>query len=500
MAQESNRSNHAGWVEAIGLPHIVRTLGFAADPGKLGLGALAIILTIVLGVVLDWAWMAASAGVPEDAIVQMTTARRSHAPYDEASGQHGVFEVWRAHETRCVLGLLRLRGVDTPVPNAPVTVDTTLGRLAAPHLGVTRIGSLADMGYGVWWLFRHHTLYFILFGAGTLLIWSLAGGAMCRMTAFQFARDEKLTIKQGLNSARSRLFGGYFLAPCIPLVFALIVGVLLVIGGAVLRIPVLGDVLGGAAFFLAILGGFIIAALLLGLVVGGSLLWPTVATEGSDAFDAFSRSLSYTFSKPWKTVVYAVISVAYAAVCWWFVRWFTFAALAVARTFVAFGTSPFGWWRGEGEQVSKLELIWPLNGTSALYSWPDWASLSWYECISAVLIAIYVLLVAALVWSFLASFYYSATTVVYMLLRRDVDGTELADIYLEEPEEPDTQAPAAQAPVQEPMPSPPPSTSAPEPGPTPETKAGPAVEAEPDTPSENDADSESSPDSSDRSA
>ena len=159
------------------------------------------------------------------------------------------------------------------------------------------------------------------------------------------------------------------------------------------------------AFPLAIFGGFVIAALLLGLIVGGSLLWPTVAAEGSDAFDAFSRSLSYTFSKPWKTIIYAIIAAAYAAICWWFVRWFTLGALGATRTFVGFGTSPFGWWNrgGEGEHVAKLDLLWPLSGAGAFYSWPDWSGLTWYECVSAFLIAICVLIVMVLVWSFLAS-------------------------------------------------------------------------------------------------
>jgi hypothetical protein len=472
MAQESHPSDRAGWVEAIGLPHIVRTLGFAVDPGKLGLGAAAVILTIALGGLLDWVWTAANFGVGENAVAQMVTAPRLQQTYEEPEGEHGMFGVWWNHERENLLGLLAL----SPGGGYAAVDPTEMTMMPSPG-ATTRWGSLCGMGDGVWWLFRYHTLYFVLFGAGTLLIWSLAGGAICRMAAVQFTRDEKPTIKQAMDYTRSRLFGGYFLAPCIPLVFALIAMILLAIGGIVLRIPLLGDILAGAAFFLAIFGGFVVAALLIGLVVGGSLLWPTVATEGSDAFDAFSRSLSYVFSKPWKTVIYAVLSLIYIAICWWLVRWFVFIGLATTRIVVGFGTSPFGWLsRGaEGEHVSKLDLIWPLGGIDALYSWPDWSSLEWYEYISAVLIAIYVLLVVALMWSFLASFYYSASTVIYMLLRRDVDGTDLADIYDEEPEQGDVQTPIAQPAAATPTsdvlppatpsePAPPPSSSGSEPG------------------------------------
>ncbi len=178
-----------------------------------------------------------------------------------------------------------------------------------------------------------------------------------------------------------------------------------------------------------------IALLLIGTLVGGHLFWPAVAAEGQDAYDAFSRGLSYAFTKPWKTILYTVIATVYASICWLFVNLFTFLALTLARGIVAWGTSPFGWWRrGTGDAaVAKLDLLWPpLTGFNALYRWPDTANLAWNEYISVFFIAIYVLLVIAMMWSFLASFYFSGCTVVYFLLRRDVDKTDLDDIYIDE--------------------------------------------------------------------
>ena len=286
----------------------------------------------------------------------------------------------------------------------------------------------------MWWLLCCHPVFFILFIGGGLVIWSLLGGAICRLAAVQFARDDRLTVGQGVTFASARLLNGFLLAPCLPLAFAAIVALLLAAGGLVLRVWVIGDLLAGLAFILALIGGFIIAVLLLGLLVGGSLMWPVVATEGSDAFDAFSRALSYPFSKPWKAILYGAIAIVYAGVCWLFVNWFTYFALSVTRTVVAFGTSPFGWWGygPEGAKLNKMKLLWPLEGPSLLYSWPKWADLAWYEYFSAVCIGLYVLLVIAVMWSFLASFYFSTSTIVYFLLRRDVDGTDLEEVYCEE--------------------------------------------------------------------
>ena len=107
---------------------------------------------------------------------------------------------------------------------------------------------------------------------------------------------------------------------------------------------------------------------------------PRGATGWPDAYDAFSRGLSYPFTKPWKTILYAVIATVYASICWLFVNLFTFLALTRARGIVAWGTSPFGWWRrGTGDAaVAKLELLWPLGGANALYRWPDTTDIAWH--------------------------------------------------------------------------------------------------------------------------
>ena len=106
-----------------------------------------------------------------------------------------------------------------------------------------------------------------------------------------------------------------------------------------------------------------------------------------------------------------------------------------------------------------------------LYTVPDWGKLGVFEYVSAILIAVWVLLVIGLVWSFLASFYFSASTVIYFLLRRDVDGTDLSEVYTEEDDEDagfsETETPAVVPPAGSPAPEtttePPPSDDAPSP-------------------------------------
>lgn len=421
----------SGWLEASGLPHIVRTFGMAVQPGKLGLALAAIAMTFLIGTVLDVIWKGASQGVEADTIGQFLEAHERGQPFSEFDGSHGVFEVWQTHQRACISGLLA-----SSTPGASVIARTSLGTYVQVHSNTSPLDNLANMVLGVWWMCRYHVFYSVLFGLSGLLVWSLAGGAVCRIAAVQFSCSEIPSLKQASTFARQRLFGGFFLAPCFPLSLIALTMAMMFVGGVFMGIPFVGDLFGGLAFSLAILGGFVIAILLVGLFVGGSLFWPAVAVEGSDAFDAFSRSLAYTLYKPWKTVLYAVFTIVFAAVCWLVLNVFTFFALTFTRIVVSFGTAPFGWWgRGaDGDLPSKLERIWPLGGPDAFYVSPAWSDLAWYECISAALVAAHVFVVVGLVWSFLASFYFCGSTVIYYLLRRDVDLVDLEDVYLEEEE------------------------------------------------------------------
>lgn len=428
MAQSSQAGSDGGWIKASGLREIARALGLAVHPAKLGLALAGIIATLAFGGVLDWIWKQQNRGVPADTIVRYIEHRQQGRIYVEPTGPAGIFAAWREHERRSVLGLL-----GSPVlAVAPSTALGSAVEARAIQAYLPWYTNLAYMGRGVWWMARFHPFYFVLFAIGTLFIWALLGGAICRIAALQFARDEKITARDALRYSWKRLFGGFMLAPLIPIAFVVIIALFLIIGGLFLRIPVLGDLAGAPLFVFALLGGLIIAILVVGMLIGGGLFWPAVAVEGADAFDAFSRSLAYPFSRPWKTAVYFIITGIYTVISWLIVSLLITWAILVTRLIVSWGTSPFGWWRTP-DGTSKLERVWPMGGTSGLHAWPDWPQLPFYEKYSALIIGVYVLLAVALMWAFLFSFCFSADTIIYFLLRRDVDGNDLSEVHKDEP-------------------------------------------------------------------
>ena len=94
---------------------------------------------------------------------------------------------------------------------------------------------------------------------------------------------------------------------------------LLPIGGVLLAmIPVLvlgwimrtnvGLLLGGFLWPLVLVAGFIMAILLMGVLFGFPLMWGAISAEGTDSFDALSRSYAYVFQRPLHYLFYIVVA------------------------------------------------------------------------------------------------------------------------------------------------------------------------------------------------
>jgi len=285
---------------------------------------------------------------------------------------------------------------------------------------------------GVAWLFATHWVYAILLAVIVLAVWAIFGGAIHRMAALHAAREEKISIGQALRFSLSK-FRSFFFAPLIPLTFASVAGALLMLGGLVGNLYGFGAIMVGVLFFLAVLLGLAIAFLMVGLITGWSLMYPTIAVEGSDCFDAISRSFSYVFARPWRAGLYAVVAAVYGLACYMFVRFFAYVALSATHFFTKVGI-----WSG-GDSLAgasdKLDVMWTAPTFSQFHAPFNWEAMSTAEAVGAFCIAIWVYLVIGLVLAFALSYCASSSTVIYYLLRRKVDATDLDDVYIEEVED-----------------------------------------------------------------
>jgi len=152
-------------------------------------------------------------------------------------------------------------------------------------------------------------------------------------------------------------------------------------------------------------------------------MFPAVAYDGSDSFDAISRSFSYVYAKPWRMSFYTALAAVYGAICYLFVRFFAFLLTWLSHSFLQLGI-----WVNSDSDINKLNAIWPepsfidfgLSGTAG----------NWSQSVSAFLIHLSLLAIVGLLVSFVISFYFSANTIIYAAMRKRVDNTALGDIYV----------------------------------------------------------------------
>jgi hypothetical protein len=160
-------------------------------------------------------------------------------------------------------------------------------------------------------------------------------------------------------------------------------------------------------------------------------MWATISSEGTDSFDALSRSYAYAFQRPLHYAFYALV-VSLLGALGWLLVWY-FATAVIGLTY---------WATGWGAGASTIDAI--GTGGAALGSMGRagvWFIHVWTGVVKLVAVG------------FLFSYFWTAATAIYFLLRRDVDATEMDEVYLEGEEQicglPPVKADAVGAPVVE---------------------------------------------------
>jgi hypothetical protein len=321
-------------------------------------------------------------------------------------------------------------------------------------------------GSGGW-----NRIYLFLVIAWTLVTWGFFGGAITRMAVVQVARhNEKVGMTDAIRFARER-FQSFFSAPLFPLVFLAVITFFLVLFGLLEVFTwFVGDIVIAGIFWpLVLIGGLVMAVVLVGLV-GWPLMYATISAEGSDSFDALSRSYSYVYQAPWHYLWYSVVALVYGAVLVFFVGFMGSLLVYLGKWGVSqtphpadrepsylfmYAPTSFGWrdmlLYGSPNVVTRPEVL-PSGRTVFAYELdPNTAytkSISWNNRIGAFLVSVWLFLFFLLIVGFGYSYFWTAATIIYLLMRRKVDDTEMDEIHLEEEEtEPFTEptAPATAA-------------------------------------------------------
>ena len=167
------------------------------------------------------------------------------------------------------------------------------------------------------------------------------------------------------------------------------------------------------------------ALLLLGLVFGWPLIWATISTEGTDTFDALSRSYAYVFQRPLRYLFYAIVAAVLGWLGWLLVQ--NFAAAVIWLTYWAAG------WGAAGDRIDLIRGI-------KIADVKDLAGISYA---GGAMIRFWVGCVQFLAAGYFYGYFFTAASAMYLLLRRDVDATEMDEVFLDADQGEQTKEPAS---------------------------------------------------------
>jgi hypothetical protein len=259
-------------------------------------------------------------------------------------------------------------------------------------------------------------------GLWGIAVWAIFGSAIARTSARYCTREEIIT-PIGAGRAALTKWPSTAGAALIPLLIAGVLVLPLALIGLLMRADTLA-MFAGFFWLLSLVWGFGIAVVLIAVWFGWPLMWATVAVERSDAFDAASRTAAYVYQRPLRLIFYVIVASLLGVVGHLLVAGFTAAASYLADWSVSWGSGAERF--VELAAVANNGVEPPLSGSEAFAS----AAIGFWKSMLASLSASYPL-----------AYLFSASVGIYLLLRMDIDATEMDEITVDAGEDTVTHEP-----------------------------------------------------------
>lgn len=389
MPGQSVAVHEIRWAEVFPGLLLFRAVRLAAEVPKL--------LLATVGLVLTWGgWRLAGQS--------FSALSRSETPDGPAGSLHAwTFGAWN-----------NIGGGFGDVGATPSDVLDAGRRLVGPTVGIfSGAADLSNVGLLV---------LCTLWAAG---VWALFAGAITRIAAIQLGRGERIGLRPALRFA-ARKWSAYFAAPLMPLAVVGAMVVLLAPFGLLVRMGAPGQWVAMVLWPIALLIGVFLTILVVGMLFGWPLMWATVSTENGDAFTALSNSYAYVFQRPWQLFGYGAMACALGALGW--------SAFRLLATLLLYLTSwAVAWSSGAAvdewivyQQVAAPPLAIAADRSAVITT----ETPSQGEALSVH--GFWRIVVAWVVAGYGVSYFWTASTGVYLLLRQSLDGTEIDAVYLED--------------------------------------------------------------------
>ncbi|MFM8578435.1 MAG: hypothetical protein ACKOCN_06510 [Planctomycetaceae bacterium] len=257
-----------------------------------------------------------------------------------------------------------------------------------------------------------------------VIVWSIFGTAISRYVALRSVGEESRGLFGSFAYGLAK-WPAAFNGAAVVLLGVMLLAVPGMLLGLLMRFD-WGLAVVATVWPVVLAGGLIVAILALGLVAGWPLMVACIGVERGDSFQAISSAFSYVFQRPLHYAFYLAVAVVVFVPS-------LFAAAAIVDATNGLSVWAASWGMGHDRTSDVLEGLSRIAmggvdaggidrpaGESASAAWGTSMLDFWRRCLTAML--------GAFVWAYV----WSVVTAIYVLLRRDVDGTELDEVVLNE--------------------------------------------------------------------
>lgn len=405
MSEQPVIVNKISWADLCPWTIIFKTLPIAASITVLALALLGVVLTPA-----GW-WVSERLFVNDDMkadVELMDIVESNNSPY------RGVYMMTAEKENTVEVMGMQLSGPRAVFNQISRPFSYLFKNGSSRRLNDGTVSTDSRWGTRAFW-------YFLLGCVWSIFVWSFVGVAITRVCLLRLTRSEQSGLDDAFEYAidHSLTSAGAVgvpllavLALCVP---AFLIGLLMTFDFGVAVMGVIWIVVIALAACMAIL--------LFGLLFGWPLIVASVAAEGQNSFDAMTRAYAYTFQRPLHYLGYMLVAMVFGGFCWVVVMQMSSGILNLSYWATSWGANI-----ASTDAVSRIDVIQgvsqPASATGEVLD-PS-GSLQFGQ----KWIGFWNGLVRTVAAAFIYGLFWCMAAAVYLLLRKDVDDTEMDEIFI----------------------------------------------------------------------
>ena len=270
--------------------------------------------------------------------------------------------------------------------------------------------------------------YLLLGGLWTISIWSFCGCGIARICLLRLTQDDSAGLDGAIQFSVGR-FSTCVAAIVLPLLGVAVACVPCFAIGLLLTSDV-GSMLGGLLWFIVLAIAAVMAVVLIALLFGWPLIICAISAENQNALDAITRAFAYILQRPLHAAFYSAVSILFGGICWLIVAQLTVTTVQLGHWGASWGSNVADASRMDEIRSPVISTAESSSGGMSANSSPATQdNPSTTLSIGKRIIHFWNGLLFTVAAAFLYGQFWCLASAVYLLLRKDVDETEMDEVY-----------------------------------------------------------------------